>query len=127
MAAIITDQIRILNAKNFVSGITSSSNSYYSFIGLPNPADYQDDWDSNPPAPKDNFSQENDYWDTMVALKKINAGDGEYSWGKMVMASRAASNSYSAYTSGGIIGINTSMRVERSQQLKSKNYIVSNT
>ena len=75
MAAIITDQIRILNAKNFVSGITSSSNSYYSFIGLPNPADYQDDWDSNPPAPKDNFSQENDYWDTMVALKKINAGD----------------------------------------------------
>ena len=75
MAAIITDQIRILNAKNFVSGITSSSNSYYSFIGLPNPADYQDDWDSNPPAPKDNFSQENDYWDTMVALKKINSGD----------------------------------------------------
>ena len=75
MAAIITDQIRILNAKNFVSGITSSSNSYYSFIGLPNPADYQDDWDSNPPAPKDNFSQENDYWDTMIALKKINAGD----------------------------------------------------
>ena len=75
MAAIITDQIRILNAKNFVSGITSSSNSCYSFIGLPNPADYQDDWDSNPPAPKDNFSQENDYWDTMVALKKINAGD----------------------------------------------------
>ena len=55
------------------------------------------------------------------------AGYGEYSWGKMVMASRAASNSYSAYTSGGIIGINTSMRVERSQQLKSKNYIVSNT
>ena len=55
------------------------------------------------------------------------AGYGEYSWGKMIMASRAANNSYSAYTSGGIIGINTSMRVERSQQLKSKNYIVSNT
>ena len=55
------------------------------------------------------------------------AGYGEYSWGKMVMASRAANNSYSAYTSGGIIGINTGMRVERSQQLKSKNYIVSNT
>ena len=55
------------------------------------------------------------------------AGYGEYSWGKMVMASRAASNTYPAYTSGGIIGINTSMRVERSQQLKSKNYIVSNT
>lgn len=75
MAAIITDQIRILNAKNFVSGITSSSNSYYSFIGLPNPSDYQSDWDSSPPAPKDNFSEENDYWDTMIALKKINSSD----------------------------------------------------
>ena len=75
MAAIITDQIRILNAKNFVAGITSSSNSYYSFIGLPNPTDYQSDWDSSPPAPKDNFSEENDYWDTTIALKKINSSD----------------------------------------------------
>ena len=75
MAAIITDQIRILNAKNFVAGVTSSSNSYYSFIGLTNPEDYQTDWDTSPPAPKDNFNQENDYWDTMVALKKINATD----------------------------------------------------
>ena len=32
MAAIITDQIRILNAKNFVSKINSDANSYYSFI-----------------------------------------------------------------------------------------------
>jgi hypothetical protein len=75
MAAIITDQIRILNAKNFVAGVTSSSNSYYSFIGLTNPEDYQSDWDENPPSPRDNFDQENDYWDTMIALKKINATD----------------------------------------------------
>jgi len=75
MAAIITDQIRILNAKNFVAGVSSSSNSYYSFIGLPNPSDYQSDWDSSPPAPKDNFSEESDYWDTMIALKKINSSD----------------------------------------------------
>ena len=75
MAAIITDQIRILNAKNFVAGVTSSLNSYYSFIGLTNPEDYQSDWDENPPSPKDNFNQENDYWDTMIALKKINAAD----------------------------------------------------
>ena len=75
MAAIITDQIRILNAKNFVSGVSSSSNAYYSFIGLPNPTDYQSDWNSSPPKPKDNFREENDYWDTMVALKKINASD----------------------------------------------------
>ena len=34
MSAIITDQIRILNAKNFVAGIGATSNSYYSFIGF---------------------------------------------------------------------------------------------
>jgi len=75
MAAIITDQIRILNAKNFVNEVVNSSNSYYSFVGLPNPTDIQADWDTNPPAPKDSFDDENDYWDTMIALKKINASD----------------------------------------------------
>ena len=75
MSAIITDQLRILNAKNFVSVATSSSNSYYSFVGLTNATDYSTSWDSSPPAPKDSFEQENDYWDTMVALKKINPSD----------------------------------------------------
>ena len=75
MAAIITDQIRILNAKNFVAGVTSTANAYYSFIGLPNPTDVQSNWDSDPPSPKDNFDEENSYWDTMVALKKINSSD----------------------------------------------------
>ena len=75
MAAIVTDQIRILNAKNFVNEVKSSNNSYYSFVGLPNPSDYQSDWDSNPPSPKDNFDEENNYWDTMIALKKINSSD----------------------------------------------------
>ena len=73
MAAIITDQIRVLNAKNFVSDV--GINTYYSFIGLPNPTDYQTDWNNNPPSPKDNFDQENDYGDTMFALKKINTAD----------------------------------------------------
>ncbi len=73
MAAIITDQIRILNAKNFISNVGVSA--YYSFIALPNPSDYQSDWDVNPPSPKDNFDQENDYWDTMVVLKKNNSSD----------------------------------------------------
>jgi len=75
MAAIITDQIRILNAKNFVSGVQSTSNSYYSFIGLGNPTDYQSDWDTNPPAPKDSFNNENEYWSSIFAMKKINASD----------------------------------------------------
>ena len=75
MAAIITDQIRILNAKNFVSGVQTSTNSYYSFIGLPNATDIQTDWDADPPSPKDNFDEENDYWDTIIALKKITSTD----------------------------------------------------
>ena len=75
MSAIITDQLRILNAKSFVSVATSSSNSYYAFVGLPNATDYSSTWDVTPPAPKDNFDQENDYWDTMIALKKIGEDD----------------------------------------------------
>ena len=75
MSAIITDQLRILNAKNFVSIATSTANSYYAFVGLPNATDYSSTWDTTPPAPKDSFDQENDYWDTMIALKKIGDGD----------------------------------------------------
>ena len=75
MAAIITDKIRILNAKNFIAGVSSSANAYYSFIGLPDPTALQSDWDTNPPSPKDNFDEENYYWDSMIALKKINASD----------------------------------------------------
>ncbi len=75
MSAIITDQFRILNAKNFVASATSSANSYYAFVGLPNATDYSSTWDTTPPSPKDNFDQENDYWDTMIALKKISNSD----------------------------------------------------
>jgi hypothetical protein len=75
MSAIITDQLRILNAKSFVSVAKSTENSFYAFVGLPNATDYSSTWDTNPPAPKDSFDQENDYWDTMIALKKINSGD----------------------------------------------------
>ncbi len=73
MPAIITDNLRILRAKQFVA--TASSTNYYSFIGLPNPTDYASDWNVSPPAPRDSFEQESDYWDTMVALKKIYATD----------------------------------------------------
>jgi hypothetical protein len=76
MSAIITDQIRILNAQNFLSlADDTENNSFYAFIGLPNPSDVSSTWDSSPPAPKDSFEQEFDYWDTMIALKKIPAGD----------------------------------------------------
>jgi len=75
MAAIKKDKLRITNAKQFVAGITTSTNSYYTFIGLLNPTAYKSDWDQSPQIPKDNFSEENDYWDTMIALKKIKADD----------------------------------------------------
>ena len=75
MAAIITDQLRILNAKNFVAGVASTANSYYSFVGLPNATDYDTDWETTPPSPIDNFNQEDNYWDTMIALKKITKSD----------------------------------------------------
>ena len=75
MAAIITDQLRILNAKSFVSVVKSTENSFYAFVGLPNATDYDSNWDTNPPAPKDSFNQENDYWDTMIAMKRVNSGD----------------------------------------------------
>ena len=75
MAAIITDQLRILNAKDFIASVASTSNSFYSFVGLPNPADVDVSWDSSPPDPRDNFDEENNYWDTMIALKKIDNDD----------------------------------------------------
>ena len=94
MAAIITDQIRILNAKNFLAGVTSTSNAYYSFIGLPNPADIQSDWDTAPPSPKDNFDEEDNYWDTMIALKKINSSDARQVVSRRLWASGTTYDMY---------------------------------
>ena len=75
MSAIITDQIRILNAKNFVAGVSTDTNAYYAFVGLPNPTGIRTDWDSNPPAPVDSFNDTNNYWDDMIAVKKITPAD----------------------------------------------------
>lgn len=77
MAAIITDQLRILNAKNFVAGFNTTTESYYSFVGLPNPTTIDSNWNSSPPAPRDNFNNENAVWDSIIALKKITSGDAK--------------------------------------------------
>ena len=74
MSAIITDQLRILNAKNFVNSF-SDTKSYYTFIGLTNPTDISSEWETNPPSPIDNFDNENNYWDTIVGMKKIGQSD----------------------------------------------------
>ena len=75
MPAIITDQIRVLNASNFVSGISTTDSSYYVFIGLPNATDVEADWNTNTPAPIDNFDDHDDIYDTLISAKKIAAAD----------------------------------------------------
>ena len=87
MAAIITDQLRILNAKNFIAGVQTSTNSYYAFIGLPNPADVQSDWDVSPPTPNDSLNNTNEDWDTMLAVKKVNTADSSQVVNKNTWAS----------------------------------------
>ena len=90
MPAIISDQFRILNAANFVAGVADTTQSYYTFLGLPNSGDVglgygTTDWNSNTPAPKDGFKESNDDYDTMIALKKLGTNDvkrmvRKYSW-----------------------------------------------
>ena len=75
MSAIITDQFRILSAKNFVTSIASTANSYYSFVGLPNATDVNSTWNTTPLAPKDSFNDENTIWDTIIGFEKINESD----------------------------------------------------
>lgn len=75
MSAIITDQFRISNAENFVSSFESANNSYYSFVGLTNSTDYDSNWEQTPPSPIDSSDNQNDIWDTIIALKRINSDD----------------------------------------------------
>ena len=79
MAAIVTDQFRILNAGNFVDSVTSSSNSYYVFVGLSNPAvvgyGRTTNWDTNTPNPTDNFDYQNFVGDNMSFGKKVTSAN----------------------------------------------------
>jgi hypothetical protein len=71
MSAIKTDQLRIREAKKFVNAAISGEDVYYTFIGLPNSSELKQDWDVDPLSPKDSFDDENIYWDTMLALKRV--------------------------------------------------------
>ena len=83
MSAIITDQFRILNANNFVESVENTNNSYYVFIGLPNPAGTStlvgygrsSNWNSSTPAPTDSFSYRSHTGDTMMFGKKISSAN----------------------------------------------------
>ena len=74
MAAIVTDQFRINNTSNFVSSVEDTSNSYYIFLGLPNPDETlfgrDPNWETDQsgigqivPNPIDNFSYNTHYKD----------------------------------------------------------------
>ena len=85
MASIITDKLRILNASNFIAGVASTANSYYMWVGLTTPTEELSTWNSSPPSPKDNFDEENDYWDSMLSMLKLDTADlarvvRRYSW-----------------------------------------------
>jgi hypothetical protein len=79
MSAIVTDQFRILNASNFIDSVGLSSNSYYIFVGLPNPAlsafGRSPTWDENTPTPVDNFSYNKHAGDVMMYGKKITSAN----------------------------------------------------
>ena len=79
MAAIVTDQFRILNAGNFVDSVTSTDNSYYIFVGLSNPSiagfGRTTGWDSNTPSPTDNIDYANFIGDNMSFGKKISSSN----------------------------------------------------
>ena len=75
MAAIVTDQFRILNANNFVETVENSANSYYVFLGLTNPSmvgfGRTTNWDTNIPNPTDSIDIVNHTGDTMMFGKKV--------------------------------------------------------
>ena len=83
MSAIITDQFRILNANNFVESVENTNNSYYVFIGLPNPAGTSSlvgygrssDWNTITPAPTDSFSYRAHTGDTSMFGKKVSSAN----------------------------------------------------
>ena len=80
MSAIVTDQFRILNANNFVDSVESTNNSYYVFVGLPNPESNvgygrSTTWNTNTPAPIDNFSDNKHSGDIMMFGKKISSAN----------------------------------------------------
>ena len=79
MAAIVTDQFRILNASNFIDSVTSGNDSYYVFLGLDNPTSVgfgrTTNWNENIPNPTDNLEYLSHYRDTSLFGKKITSAN----------------------------------------------------
>ena len=82
MAAVVTDQFRILNANNFVDSVLDDNNSYYVFLGLPNSSvtgfGRTSDWNtasSGPPSPTDNLQYLSHYRDTGLFGKRVTSAN----------------------------------------------------
>jgi hypothetical protein len=79
MAAIVTDQFRILNATNFIDSVSDTNNSYYVFVGLSNPTAVgfgrTADWNTNVPNPIDSFDNINHVYDNMMYGKKVTSSN----------------------------------------------------
>ena len=80
MAAIVTDQFRILNASNFVETVNNSTNSYYVVLGLANPAlsvgfGRTTAWNTDTPSPVDNINYTNHTGDTQIFGKKVTGAN----------------------------------------------------
>ena len=79
MAAIVTDQFRILNASNFIDSVTSGNDSYYVFLGLDNPTSVgfgrTTNWNENIPNPTDNLEYLSHYRNTSLFGKKITSAN----------------------------------------------------
>ena len=84
MAAVVTDQFRISNANNFVDSVSNTSNSYYVFLGLPNPSNpvsgfgrttSDNEWSTNTPVPIDNLQFNSHFRDTALFGKKVTTSN----------------------------------------------------
>lgn len=79
MSALITDEFRLFNAENFVASVNDPNNSYYIFIGLPNPVGEgygrSLTWNEDPLSPVDNFAYLRHTYDTMMFGRRITPGN----------------------------------------------------
>jgi hypothetical protein len=72
MSAIITKDMRLHNAKQFVEAVSEVANTkIYAFVGKPA------EWavEGSPDTPTDTYRAQVDIWDNMIALKKVTGGD----------------------------------------------------
>ena len=128
MAAIITDQFRIINANNFMADVVSGNNSYYAFLGLANPTvtgyGRTDTWNSTtvqPPSPTDSINYNNHVYDTMLFGRKIFPGDVRRLIRKVAWTK---GTSYDMYRHD--YSVNNRSLVSNSSRLYSANYYVMN-